>query len=305
VSTRGQLELVSIPTDGIPLDGLHYRPAGPARGGALLMHGNTMNFYTGPPRFLPPHLVADGWECLAFNRRGHDVLTTRNSRQPEGGALQTAAEGMADNHAAATFLVQAGHPRPVVIGHSNGGTLAGAFAAARPGGVEALVLLSAHRGGRDIVARGCAVGHLAQDNLDDVTSRARALVEAGRGDELLLLPGWWYLVSAASFVDRLDNTPDLLDAAESIDCPVLYVVGDAEEDPDTYPTDAFREACAGPCEVVVIDDCDHFYNGREDAVAALVADWLRDVVGPADGALAPPSAASVAGGRDTDPGATR
>jgi pimeloyl-ACP methyl ester carboxylesterase len=243
----------------------------------LLMHGNTMNFYTGAPRFLPPRLVADGWTCFAFNRRGHDILTTRDSRRPEGGAFQTAAEGLEDNEAAAAFLRERGHARPVVIGHSNGGTLGAAFAASHPGEVTALVLLSAHRGGPDIVARGCAAGHLARDDLESVTRRARALVEAGRGDELMLLPGWWYAISAASFVDRLDNTPDLLQAAETIDCPVLLVVGDAEEDPETYPTEAFSERCPGPCDVVVVDDCDHFYRGREQWVTDLVGNWLRDM----------------------------
>ena len=47
-------ELVSIPTPTLPLDGALHRPEGvPTRGGALLFHGNTMNFYTGAPRFLP------------------------------------------------------------------------------------------------------------------------------------------------------------------------------------------------------------------------------------------------------------
>ena len=84
-------ELVSIPTDTLPLDGLYYESEGKARGAALLFHGNTMNFYTGAMRFLPPALVRLGLACLAFNRRGHDILSTRSSRLAEGGAYQTAA----------------------------------------------------------------------------------------------------------------------------------------------------------------------------------------------------------------------
>jgi hypothetical protein len=64
-------ELVSIPTDTLPLDGAFYEPDGGATaGGVLLFHGNTMNFYVGAPRFLPPALTAFGLACLAFNRRG-------------------------------------------------------------------------------------------------------------------------------------------------------------------------------------------------------------------------------------------
>jgi hypothetical protein len=52
-------ELVSIPTNTVPLDGALHQPDGPATAGAvLLFHGNTMNFYTGAPRLLPPALTA-------------------------------------------------------------------------------------------------------------------------------------------------------------------------------------------------------------------------------------------------------
>src|SRR5438477_10423075 len=113
-------ELVTIPTDTLPLDGAFYEPAGAATsGGVLLFHGNTMNFYVGAPRFLPPALTALGLACLAFNRRGHDVLSTRASRAAEGGAFQKIAEAIEDNRIAARWLAAQGHANPVVIGHSN------------------------------------------------------------------------------------------------------------------------------------------------------------------------------------------
>src|SRR6478672_2022259 len=93
--------LVSIPTDTIPLDGAYYEPDGTARGAVLLFHGNTMNFYVGAPRFLPPVLTRLGFACLAFNRRGHDILSIRNSRAAEGAAFQLTKEGIADNNYAA------------------------------------------------------------------------------------------------------------------------------------------------------------------------------------------------------------
>src|SRR5919197_1532740 len=46
------MSLVSIPTDTVPLEGAWYEPAGgKAHHAALLFHGNTMNFYSGAPRF--------------------------------------------------------------------------------------------------------------------------------------------------------------------------------------------------------------------------------------------------------------
>ena len=271
------MELVSIPTDTTPLDGIFYMPdGGPVRGGVLLMHGNTMNFYTGAPRFLPPHLTALGFACLAYNRRGHDILTIRNSRAPEGAAFQTAAESLADNDYAARFFAERGFSQPVVIGHSNGGMLAAQFAATHPE-TRALALLSAHGGGRDTVPLGCQAGQLAQDRLDETVAVAERLVASGQAKALLLLPGWWYVLSAESFLDRLRNTPDTLAAAPQITCPSLYIRGD-QEDPAVYPAEEFARRTAGPCTVAVLDHCDHFYNDCEDAVARTVVEWLRVTV---------------------------
>jgi len=44
------------------------------------MHGNCMNFYTGPARMVPPPLLQLGYACLVHNRRGHDMIASLNSR---------------------------------------------------------------------------------------------------------------------------------------------------------------------------------------------------------------------------------
>ena len=62
----------------------------------LLFHGNTMNFYVGAPRFLPPVPTRLGFACLAFNRRGHDILSIRDSRAAEGAAFQRRSAGSCD-----------------------------------------------------------------------------------------------------------------------------------------------------------------------------------------------------------------
>lgn len=267
------LELVSIPTDTAPLDGLYYEPEGGATAGAVLMfHGNTMNFYTGALRFLPPVLVRAGYACLAFNRRGHDILSTRNSRLAEGGAFQTAREAIEDNRIAAQWLARRGFAAPVVIGHSNGGMLAVRHVADHPQ-TPALVLLSAHGGGKGVVQRSSEAGTMARDRLEEITAQARAMVAAGRGGDLLLMPGWWYAISADSFLDRLTETPDALALAPQIKCPTLYIRGDKEPRVQ-YPAEDFRDRSAGPCTVEIVPNCDHFYNGCEEVVQSLVALWL-------------------------------
>jgi pimeloyl-ACP methyl ester carboxylesterase len=266
-------ELVAIPTDTVPLDGLYYEPeGGRAVGAVLLFHGNTMNFYTGPMRFLPPVLVTLGLACLAFNRRGHDILSTRSSRLAEGGAFQTASESIEDNRLAARWLSSRGFAAPAVIGHSNGGMLAVRHVTDHPR-TPALVLLSAHGGGKDIVQKGARSGLMVGERVEEFAARAREMVQSGRGRELMLMPGWWYAISTESFLDRLTQTPDTLELAPRVKCPSLFVRGD-KEPREQYPAEEFRARSGGPCTVEIVPDCDHFYNGREEAVGTLVAAWL-------------------------------
>jgi pimeloyl-ACP methyl ester carboxylesterase len=266
-------ELISIETDTLPLDGAFHRPDAEAIVGAvLLFHGNTMNFYVGAPRFLPPALTKLGLACLSFNRRGHDILSIRDSRAAEGAAFQLTCEGIADNCYAAAWLADRGFSNPIVIGHSNGGMLAVKHVSDHPQ-TPAIVLLSAHGGGRDGLRRTSRAGLLAGDRLAEVTSQARSLVAAGRGRELILVPGWWYVITAESFLDRMTEMPDVLELAPTITCPTLFIRGD-QEDPDTYPAEAFRARAGGPCDVAIVPNCDHFYVGREAAICDLVSGWL-------------------------------
>lgn len=266
-------ELVSIATNTVPLEGVYYEPEGlEVKGAVMLLHGNCMNFYVGAPRFLPPELVQMGLACLAFNRRGHDVLSTRNSRDLEGGAFQTIDEAIDDNCYAAEWLKQRGFDSPIVIGHSNGGMLAVKYVADHPT-TPALILLSAHRGGTELAETVCNYGLWAGDQLAEIRNRARVLVESGQSKELLTLPGWWRIVSAESALDFIDNVPSILELAPNIVCPILYIRGDLEP-AELYPAEAFSELSAGQCQVEIIKDCDHFYNECEPEVSAQVVAWL-------------------------------
>lgn len=269
--SRIRTELVSIATDTVPLDGaFHWPEDRPARGGVLLFHGNTMNFYTGAPRWLPPVLTELGFACLAFNRRGHDILTIRDSRAPEGGALQFTREGIADNDFAARWLAGRGFPAPVVVAHSGGGMLGVVHAAAHPE-TPAVVLLSAFRGssgGENIPAQMA----LAGEGYVATMARAQALIAAGRGKELMTVPNWWYVISAESYVDRFTGMPDILALAPTIMCPVLYLRG-SHEPADVYPAERYAERAGGPCEIAIVAG-DHFYKGIEDDVCGVVTGWL-------------------------------
>jgi len=267
------LELVSVETDTEPLDGLFYEPdAGPIRGAALLMHGNCGNFYTGPSRFLPQALAQAGFASFAYNRRGHDVLVNLPGRRWGGGALQMAGQAIDDNRRAARFLASRGYANPIVIGHSNGGMLAVKHAADHPE-TPALVLLSAHRGGKKIVPMISEAGLLAGQDRERFTQTAREMVAAGRGKQLMLLPGWWWVTTPESYLDYAFQIPDMMEQARTIGCPSLFIRGDSENSL-IYPAEEFAAAAPGRCEVRILANCDHFYTGIEAQAAELVVGWL-------------------------------
>jgi pimeloyl-ACP methyl ester carboxylesterase len=92
----------------------------------------------------------------------------------------------------------------------------------------------------------------------------------------MLLPGWWYAISAESFLELATKCPDILELAPRIRCPVLYIRGD-QEPRELYPAEEFARRSAGPCTVEIVPRCDHFYAGRETAVSDIVCRWLASL----------------------------
>ena len=265
-------ELISIATPTHPLDAAYYTPDGAIKGAAMYCHGNQMNFYVCAARFLAPHLASLGYVFMPFNRRGHDSVSTYDSRDCVGGAYQTVAEGIEDNDIAAKYLSGKGFPNPIVIGHSNGGVLATEHVVNHPE-TRALILLSAHAGGNRMSNPRATRNFSLAGETHDLRKKAEELVAAGKPRQLMLIPAWWWVISARTYLDRLTNAPDLVENAKRITCPVLFVRGD-HEPPENYPAERFQEHCAGPCEVAIIPNCDHFYVGAEDKVAKVVTNWL-------------------------------
>jgi len=262
--------------DGWPLDGLLYEADGGKGWAALLVHGKTMNFYTGPCRILPPALTALGCTCLAMNRRGHDLGGIRNGRESYGGAWERFADSQADIAGGIEALGRLGYTRLALIGHSFGGIAAAAYAAAHPRKVQALALCSAGAGGRDYLVQSSRRGMLAGNRHEEIDAEARRLEAAGEGETLLALPGWWYAITAASWVDLSGNVPLTVEGARRYPGPILSLRG-AREPPELYPAEAIAAAADGRATLAVIADGDHFYNGVEDAFARAVCGWLEAV----------------------------
>ena len=283
-------ELVTFRTpDGVALDGAYYtpaleasplpHPACPTLGTAvLLVHGKARNFYSGPSRFLAPHIVERGFAALAINRRGHDVIYARPGERGPGGAGGAAWEVFADSQqdvrGAVDWLAERGFPRPALVGHSFGGVIATVFAASHPQRVAALALCSPVAGGPSYLER-VSEHWLAGAALPALLERARELRAAGRAEELLLTPSWWWAISARSALEL--DVPDLAESASGVQCPILAIRGSLEV-PDLYPIERVRDATGGRAVTAIVADGDHYYHGREREVGELVAGWLAETL---------------------------
>lgn len=138
---------------------------------------------------------------------------------------------------------------------------------------KALILLSAHAGGNRMTSPSAARNFSLAGDTDTLKKDAGALVAAGKPRQLMLIPAWWWVISARTYLDRLTNAPDLVTNAAKIKCPVLFIRGD-QEPMENYPAERFKENCVGPCEVVIVPNCDHFYVGAEDRVSRIVKEWI-------------------------------
>jgi alpha/beta superfamily hydrolase len=58
-----------------------------------------------------------------------------------------------------------------------------------------------------------------------------------------------------------------------VKCPVLYIRGD-QESRENYPAEEFKASAGGSCDVEIVADCGHFYDGREARIQSLVSAWL-------------------------------
>jgi pimeloyl-ACP methyl ester carboxylesterase len=122
------------------------------------------------------------------------------------------------------------------------------------------------------------MGLFAKNRFDEITAQAKEMVAAGRGRDLMLLPDWWWVISADSFLDRSENTPDILAEAPNVAAPTLFFRGD-KEPREIYPAEDYAARSKAPCEVRIVPDCDHFYRGHESEVAEEIAVWLKKTCG--------------------------
>ncbi len=170
----------------------------------------------------------------------------------------------------AEVLSACGIERPILVGHSDGATIALLHAAAYPDETKACVCLAAHvcveeltlRGIRDVVARWEG-GDL------------RPRLERYHGDNTeAMFRGWSETWLRPSFRDW-----NVEDALGNVACPVLLIQGERDEHTTLEHFEAIAKGVSGPTETYIVPHCGHspHLEARDEVVAKMAA-FIRSLV---------------------------
>jgi pimeloyl-ACP methyl ester carboxylesterase len=290
----GELVRVSA-RDGLELVGFYAAPSGTrARRAVFHTHGLAGNFYENRlVSAVCEAVVAKGLAFLTLNNRGHEYRSDNLREAGEGtesvlggASFDIFGECVHDIGGGADFLESRGHSEIYFEGHSLGtNKVVHYLTGDRDPRAAGAILISPPDmfGLRDESADG---------GLDHVVDRAKGLVAAGRGEELMNDIGYVVPFSAATVVSvygdaavtdifpfRLGGSGDFGRYA-SLGVPVLATLGTVEEAITVPAGDALalleRKADASPeVRAVLIEGGNHVYWGHEEELARTIADFVR------------------------------
>ena len=286
-------------TDGVKLTGLLYEPKRATTRAAVWLHGTggSSIFTSSRTNLLAEEMTSRGIAWLPFNNRGSDFIRrmrkTRGTKSKSffGGAThELIRECVFDIDGAAQFLRERGYRELYLLGHSTGANKVAVYAHYKPRNPYARYVLLA--GGDDV---GLTYEKLGGRRFHAALEKARAMIEAKRGDELVPRTVFDIPLSWRAFLDmhnpdgdynvfpfgevlrgeRISRKP-LFRHVRSLRKPSLFVYGDSDEflGQVTESVAVLAEVIPPGSEIAVLGDADHSFTGRERELGELVTEWL-------------------------------
>jgi pimeloyl-ACP methyl ester carboxylesterase len=145
-------------------------------------------------------------------------------------------------------LQECGIERPILIGHSDGGTIALLYAARYPERTAGLITLAAHVFTEEVTLAGIrqAVEAFEHGNLRQRLARYH-------GDRVDFVFRSW----STTWMSPEHRTWDITPLLRSITAPLLAIQGENDEYGTIAQVEAIRAGVSGPTEVVLIPGCGH------------------------------------------------
>jgi pimeloyl-ACP methyl ester carboxylesterase len=207
-----------------------------------------------------PEAVCRATDCpgLIYERPGYGASDPRPPPWPVD-VLEQEAEIVLP-----ALLEELGIDRPVLIGHSDGGTIALLHAAAFPDRVCGVIALAAHVVLDELTFAG--VSALERSWREEAGLRAELQRAHGPG-AAPLFRGW-----SGLWLDPARRSWSIVDRLSHIVCPVLAIQGSDDEYGLLAQLDAIADGVAGPAERVVVPNCGHdpHHQARTDVLACMI-----------------------------------
>jgi pimeloyl-ACP methyl ester carboxylesterase len=215
-------------------------------------------------RDFPARIVeATGLPAIVYARYGHGQSAVL--QQPHGVDFmhREALESLPE------LLRQLGIERPILIGHSDGASIALIYAGAgHP--LQGLVAMAPHVFVEDISIDSIAAAKRAFETTDLPRKLARHQRDASK-----TFYGWNDVWLAPAF--RSWNIESFLPA---IKCPLLAIQGRDDEYGSMAQVDAIARQAGGPVEVLKLEQCGHSpHQDQPEIVAKAIADFVQRCVG--------------------------
>jgi pimeloyl-ACP methyl ester carboxylesterase len=168
------------------------------------------------------------------------------------------------------LLAQLGIERPILVGHSDGASIALIYAGTHPESVRGLAVLAPHVFVEDISVQSIRETKVAFETTDMAGKLARYHVDARR-----TFYGWNDIWLHPDF--RRWNIEEYL---PRIRCPVLALQGLDDAYGTMAQIEAIAAQVAGPCELVKLAACGHSaHRDQHDATLEVVARFVARIAG--------------------------
>lgn len=218
-------------------------------------------------RDFPARLAeATGWGALVYSRAGYGRSEPVPLPRPlcfmHDEALLVLPE----------VLEAAGVRETVLVGHSDGGSIALVYAGGAPStNVRGLLLEAPHVSCEDLSVR--SIARAAERYREGDLRRA---LERHHGDNVdVAFWGW-----NRAWLDPDFRAWNIEEYLGLIRCPVLVIQGEDDEYGTLAHVDAIEAGCGGPVSRLVLPDCGHSpHRDQPDATLRAMADFVRGLEG--------------------------